>query len=91
LTETVISCQYAIPAKVFLIPPSKIYHEIDKLTGCMAPVVKIPNFDQGFYNPSLVLNEILGQSKFLCSGAAQQIGAARDNGSLELPSSQYIK
>jgi hypothetical protein len=46
----------------------------------MAPVVKIPNFDQGFYNPSLVLNEILGQSKFLCSGAAQQIGAARDKG-----------
>jgi hypothetical protein len=26
----------------------------------------------------LVLNETLGQSKFLCSGAAQLIGAARN-------------
>jgi hypothetical protein len=44
----------------------------------MAPVVKILNFDQEFYNLSLVLNEILGQSKFSCSGAAQQMGAVRD-------------
>jgi hypothetical protein len=64
--------------KVFFIPLSKIYYEINKLTGCMAPIIKISNFDQGFYNLSLVLNEILGQSKFSCSGAAQQIKAARD-------------
>jgi len=64
--------------EIFFIPPDKIYHEIYKLTGFNAPVVKIPNFDTDFYNLSLVLNEILGQSKFLCSGAAQQIGAVRN-------------
>jgi len=53
--------------------PDKINHKIDKLTGFNAPVVKIPNFDQGFYNSSLVLNEILGQSKFLCPGATHMI------------------
>ena len=56
----------------------KIDHKIDKLTGFFSPVVKILHFDTGFYNLSLVLNEILGQSKFLCSGAAQPIGATRD-------------
>jgi len=59
--------------EIFFIPPNKIYHEVNKLTGFNAPVVKIPNFDTDFYNLSLGLNEILGQSKFLCPGATHKI------------------
>jgi hypothetical protein len=71
--ETFVSCRHAISTEIFFIPPDKIYHKIYKLTGFNAPVVKIPNFDQGFHNPGLVLNEILGQSKFLCPGATHEI------------------
>ena len=69
--------------KIFFVPLNKIYHEINKLTGSKAPVVKIPNFDTGFYNLSLVLNEILGQSKFTCSGVAHKIWAMRNEWKLK--------
>ena len=72
--------------KVFFMPQGKIDHKINKLTGFNAPVVKIENFDTGFYNLSLVLNERNAWALELLM-IYEQRGT---NGSFELPSNQYI-